>query len=261
MTQGNVLVEQGDDGVRVVTIDNLERRNALSAAVRSGLREAFEDAESDSNCQGVVLTGTGETFCSGADLKEMSETGLAIPPKNFVPTLGRNVPNTKPVIAAVNGYALGGGFLLAQQCDLAVAAENATFGMPEVRWGRGAPWSVPLMWMIPRRIWLELALTGRPIGAQRAYEVGLVNRVVPRGQALNEARNFLAEICKGAPLTVRATKRIADLATGGVSYPAWDVADAIFESVYSSRDAQEGPLSFVEKRDANWVEQQPGQSR
>lgn len=244
-----------DGGIGIITMRFEERLNALSLGIRRGLWDAFKAAEADSNVDIIVLTGAGDkAFCSGADLQEMTETKMAIPDvRDYLPQLGRNIRSDKPTIAAVNGYALGGGLLLAEQCDIIVASENAMFGMPEARWGRGAPWSVPLMWKIPKNVWAELALTGKKITAQRAYEIGLANIIVPQGQALTVALEWAREMQRGAPLTLRATKRMLDTSTGSVTYPAWNVADALFEEiVYQSEDALEGPKSYAEGRKANW---------
>ena len=130
--------------------------------------------------QGSGAHRAGEkAFCAGGDLKEMAETALTVPPPDFVPQFGRNIEVAKPTIAAVNGIAWAGGFLLAQCCDLCIAADTATFAISEVKVGRGAPWAAPLSWLIPPRIALQILLTGDPITAQRAYEIGLVNDVVP----------------------------------------------------------------------------------
>ena len=242
--------------VGVITLRYEERLNALSSGIRQGLWDTFRAAEADPEVEVIVVTGAGDrSFCAGADLREMSETGMAVPDvREYMPQLGRNIRSDKPTIAAVNGYALGGGLLLCQMCDILIAAENAEFGMPEARWGRGAPWSVPLMWKIPKNIWAELALMGRRISAQRAYEIGFANTVVPRGQALPVALEWAAEIRKGAPLTLRATKRMLDASTGQVTYPAWNVSDALFEEiVYQSKDALEGPRSYAEGRPALWA--------
>src|SRR5690606_12116339 len=123
-------------------------------------------------------------------------------PPDFAPYLNRNIEMPKPVIAAVNGIAYAGGFLLAQMCDLCVAAEHARFGITEARWGRGAPWAAPLPWLIPPRVALELLLTAEPIDAQRAFEIGLVNRVVPRGELRATAQALALRIAQNAPLSV-----------------------------------------------------------
>ncbi|GAA2339824.1 enoyl-CoA hydratase/isomerase family protein [Dactylosporangium salmoneum] len=245
-----------EEHVGIITLKYEERLNALSQGIRDGLWRTFRDAEADPEVEVIVVTGAGDkSFCAGADLKEMTETGMAVPDvRAYMPQLGRNIRCDKPVIAAVNGYALGGGLLLAQMCDILIAAENAEFGMPEARWGRGAPWSVPLMWKIPKNVWAELAMMGKRIDAQRAYEIGLANVVVPRGEALSTALEWAAEIRKGAPLTLRATKRMLDTSTGQVTYPAWQVSDALFEEiVYQSTDALEGPRSYAEGRPAVWA--------
>jgi len=244
------------DNVAIITLRYEERLNALSQGIRSGLWDTFSAAEADPEVEVIVVTGAGDkSFCAGADLREMTETGMAIPDvRTYMPQLGRNIRSDKPTIAAVNGYALGGGLLLAQMCDILIASENAEFGMPEARWGRGAPWSVPLMWKMPKNVWSELALMGRRIDAKRAYEVGFANVVVPQGQALETALEWAKEIRKGAPLTLRATKRMLDNSTGQVTYPAWNVSDALFEEiVYQSRDAIEGPRSYAEGRPADWA--------
>ncbi|MCY0878481.1 MAG: enoyl-CoA hydratase-related protein [Firmicutes bacterium] len=240
-------------GIAYLTLNRPERRNALSRAVREGLRDGFLRFDHDESAQVLIITGQGrDAFCAGADLKEMAEEAIGIPGRDFMPILNRNMWVTKPVIAAVNGAALGGGFLLAMMCDLAVASTEATFGMPEAKWSRGAPWSVPLNWMIPQRVWMEMALTGEPISAERAYAIGLVNRVVPAEQLMAAAEELAQKIRDNAPLTVAATRRMIYLTTEMGRTAAWDVADALFEPVYASEDALEGPRAFKERRRPQW---------
>ncbi len=168
------------DGAVWISIDRPEARNALNKAVRTGLKDAFLRAEADEAVSVVVITGAGDrAFCAGGDLKEMAEVALTVPPPDYVPQPGRTLTITKTVVAAVNGIAFGGGFLLAQSADLVVAAETASFGITEARVGRGAPWAAPLPWLVPPRLALQMLLTGAPITARRAYEVVLVNEVVP----------------------------------------------------------------------------------
>lgn len=241
------------NAVVVLTLDDPEHRNALSASIREGLRRGLRQADEDPQAQVVVITGAGDSaFCSGAHLKEMAEDALGVPSAQYMPIVGRTVTFDKILIAAVNGLALGGGFLLAQMADLVVAAEHATFGMPEVRVGRGAPWSVPLSRMIPQRVWLQMCLLGEPISAQRAYEIGLVNAVVPAGQELPEAIAWAEKIARNAPLTVRASQQMVRLAGEMGRTAAWDVADRLFEPVYRSEDAREGPRAFAERRPPRW---------
>jgi enoyl-CoA hydratase/carnithine racemase len=239
--------------VAVLTLNAPQRRNALSAGVRAGIRDGLARADTDPEVATAVMTGAGDkAFCAGADLKEMSQTGTAAPGPDFMPIARRTVPFSKVLIAAVNGAALGGGFLLAQMADLVVAAEHASFGMPEAMVGRGAPWSAPLSRMIPERVWLELCLTGEPMTAGRAHQLGFVNRLVPAGAVLPEALGMAERIAANAPLTVAASREMVRLAGEMGRGAAWDVADALFEPVYGSADAQEGPRAFAEGRKPRW---------
>jgi enoyl-CoA hydratase/carnithine racemase len=183
----------------------------------------------------------------------MADVAMAVPPPDLIPQLGRNIEVAKPVIAAVNGVAYAGGFLLAQQCDLVVAADTARFAVTEVKVGRGSPWAAPLSWLLPPRVAMEILVTGEPLTAQRAYEVGLVNRVVPAAE-LAEATQALAEgIAANAPLSVLAAKATVRLSAEHSLAAAYAEADRIWEPVYLSRDAQEGPTAFRDKRAPRWT--------
>jgi enoyl-CoA hydratase/carnithine racemase len=242
-----------EGGVAWLVIDRPEARNAINRAVGEGLWDGFRRFEADPAAAVLVLTGAGDAaFCAGADLKEMAALGMTVPPRDMAPHLGHNLQVSKPVIAAVNGAALGGGFLLAQMCDLCVAGESARFGITEARWGRGATWAAPLPWLVPPRVALELLLLAEPIDARRAYEVGLVNRVVP-GEALRaEAGRLAAAIAANAPLSVRAAKAMVHASAGRDLDAALDEGWRLFEPVYRSQDAQEGPRAFLEKRPPVW---------
>lgn len=241
------------DRIAVVTINRPEKLNAINTAVRTGLRDAWATFDEDPTARVAILTGSGNrAFCAGMDLVEMSEMGLQVPPPDFIPVLGQNVSVTKPVIAAVNGIAYAGGWLFAQMCDLCVASESATFAISEARVGRGAPWAAPLIHMIPQRIMLEILMTGDPITAHRAYEIGLVNRVVPGEELLPASLELAGKIADNAPLTVEASKRMTYLAGEMGRIAALGAANAVFEKVYTSEDAQEGPKAFREKRKPNW---------
>jgi enoyl-CoA hydratase/carnithine racemase len=152
----------------------------------------------------------------------------------------------------VNGPALAGGFRLAMDCDLCLATEAATFGISEVKRGRGAPWAAPLIDMVPKRVMAELLMTGQPIGAARAYEVGLVNQVVPAGDLVPKAVALAQAIAANAPLSVRAAKRLVSIATEVGRTQAVAHANAVYETVYRSQDALEGPRAFAERRDPVW---------
>jgi enoyl-CoA hydratase/carnithine racemase len=235
-----------------VTIDRPDARNALNEAVRTGLFDAVARFNAD-DAAVLVLTGSGDrAFCAGGDLKEMADLALEVPPPDFLPIFGRNVEVEKPTIAAVNGVAFAGGFLLAQMCDLCIAADHARFGITEAKVGRGAPWAMPLPWLVPPRVALELLLTGDPIDATRAFEVGLVNRVVPGDQLHDSVQQLAETIAANAPLSVRAAKQMVYRAAVGRSEDEFAIADAIWEPVYRSEDAQEGPRAFGERRPPQW---------
>jgi enoyl-CoA hydratase/carnithine racemase len=152
----------------------------------------------------------------------------------------------------VNGVAFAGGFLLAQQCDLCVAADTARFAISEVKVGRGVPWAAPLPWLIPPRIALQILLTGDPIDARRAYEAGLVNEVVPAAELADTAQRLAERIAGNAPLSVRAAKRTVRLVAELPLAAAYAEAERIWEPVYLSEDAQEGPAAFRDKRAPRW---------
>lgn len=241
------------DGVAWLTIDRPQARNALSKEVRDGLWAGTRRFNADDSAAVLVLTGAGDkAFCAGGDLKEMAESSLEVPPPDFMPQFGRNIDVHKPIIAAVNGVAFAGGFLLAQQCDLVVAAEHARFAVTEVKVGRGAPWAAPLSWLVPPRIALEILLTGDPLDANRAREVGLVNRVVAAAELRERTQELATNIAANAPLSVRAGKRTAYLSAHHALAEAYDLAEEIWAPVYRSCDAQEGPAAFRDKRTPVW---------
>lgn len=239
--------------VALITIDRPAQLNAINVHVRQGLFEAFRRFEADADARVAILTGAGEkAFCAGMDLKEAAANALAVPPPDFLPILGQNVSVNKPTIAAVNGMAFAGGWLLAQMCDLCVAAEHASFGITEARVGRGMPWAAPLASMVQQRALMELLLTAEPISAARAREIGFVNHVVPLAELLPKCFAMAEKIAANAPLTVRAARELVYLSTEMGRSAAQRAATHLFESVYRSEDAQEGPRAFREKRKPEW---------
>lgn len=253
MMSDAVLFDARADGIAIITINREEQRNALSREVREGLRPAWERFEADPALRIAILTGSGEkAFCAGGDLKEMVESGLKVPPRDMFPVPYENITLSKPTIAAVNGVAFAGGWMIAQACDLCVASTNAKFGITEVKVGRGSPWAAPLIHMIPQRIYMEIVLTGRAITAQRAYEIGLVNRLAEPGQALAAALELAAEVLEGAPLSVKAARETVMLSTEMGRSAALEAGWAAHEECYNSEDAQEGPRAFAEKRKPEW---------
>jgi enoyl-CoA hydratase/carnithine racemase len=239
--------------VAIVTINRPESRNAINRDVREGLIAAWQRFANDGEARVAILTGAGDkAFCAGADLKEMAQTKLGSLPRNFLPTLNVNILMSKPVIAAVNGVAYAGGWALVQMCDIVVASESARFAITEAKVGRGMPWAVPLTHMIPQKVLLEILLTGDPITAQRAYEIGFVNHVVPQDQLMPKALALAETIAENAPLTVAAAKEMVYLATDTGRMAGLEAARHLFDHVYRSEDAQEGPRAFAEKRKPQW---------
>jgi enoyl-CoA hydratase/carnithine racemase len=242
-----------DDGVAWLTINRPDWRNALSRDVREGLFEGVRRFNADSAAKVLVLTGAGDkAFCAGGDLKEMADGALQVPPPDFLPQFGRNIEVAKPTIAAINGLALAGGFLLAQMCDLCYAASSARFAITEVKVGRGAPWAAPLPWLIPPRAAMEILLTGDLVHAEQAREIGLVNRVVPDADLRATVQQVARLIAGNAPLSVLAAKKTVRLMAEQSLRAAYDEAERIWEPVYLSQDAQEGPAAFRDKRAPQW---------
>jgi enoyl-CoA hydratase len=248
-----VLFEARPDGIAIITLNRPDARNALGKDIRAGLYAAWERFENDPALRVGILTGAGDkAFCAGGDLKEMTETQMAVPPRDLFPVPGDNLELSKPTIAAVNGVAFAGGFMIAQACDLCVASTAAKFAITEVKVGRSSPWAAPLIHMIPQRVMLELVLTGKAISAQRAYEIGLVNRLAEPTQLMTVALELATEILEGAPLSVRAARDMVRLSTEMGRGAALQAARHASEYAYNSDDAQEGPRAFAEKRKPKW---------
>ena len=248
-----VRYEITTDGIAILTIDRPDTRNALSHEVREGLRAGWARFEADDAARIAILTGSGEkAFCAGGDLKEMVETRMAVPPRAMYALPYDTIELSKPTIAAVNGVAFAGGWMIAQACDLCVASTTAKFAITEVKVGRGSPWAAPLIHMIPQRIMMEIILTGKPITASRAYEIGLVNRLAEPADLMASALELAREVLDGAPLSVKAGRETVMLATEMGRAAALQAARAAHEHAYNSADAQEGPRAFAEKRKPEW---------
>ena len=241
------------DGVAVITIDRPQARNAVNGEVARGIAAAVEEFDARQDVSVIVLTGAGGTFCAGMDLKAfLAGDAPVVEGRGFAGLVER--PPVKPLIAAVEGYALAGGFELVLACDLVVASEEAKFGLPEVRRGlvAGAGGLIRLRTRIPYHLAMEIALTGEHVPAARLAEAGLVNRLVPAGQALSAARELAAQVALGAPLALAASKRVA------VESADWPAAEAfarqqeIIGPVFGSKDAMEGAIAFEEKRAPVW---------
>lgn len=248
-----VLYDLLPEGIAIITINRPEQRNALSLEVRQGLFAAWDRFENDPQARIAILTGSGEkAFCAGGDLKEMVERKLQVPPRDMFPVPYENIKLSKPTIAAVNGVAFAGGWMISQACDLCVASHTAKFAITEVKVGRGSPWAAPLIHMIPQRIFMEIVLTGKPISAQRAYEIGLVNRIAEPAALMDAALELAREVLEGAPLSVAAARETVMLSTEMGRAAAIDAGYEAHVTAYTSEDAQEGPLAFSQKRKPEW---------
>ena len=243
------------DSVLIVTIDHQRRRNALNPEAHQCLADVFDEFSSDAHIQVAIITGAGDkAFCSGSDLSVEAGLRRESLPRSGFGGLAERFDLTKPIIAAVNGDAIGGGLEIVLACDLCVAALNARFALPEPRVGLAASGGLHrLMRQISEKHAKELALTARMFSAEDAYRFGLVNILCEPGLALTRALSLAQEICKGAPLAVQATKQMMDQGRGiteletafATTYPA-------FERMINSLDADEGRRAFLEKRDPQW---------
>jgi enoyl-CoA hydratase/carnithine racemase len=241
------------DGIAWLTINRPEARNALNHAAREAFGAAAQAFADDSASKVLIITGAGDkAFCAGADLKEMAQTEMRVPPKNLFIEFNRTLKTDKPIIAAVNGHAFAGGFRIAQMVDLVVSSDHATYAISEPKVGRGAPWASPLAWIVGPRIALELLTTAQPLSAERMYQLGFVNRVVPYAELLVAAEEMARSIADNAPLSVRAGKRMVYESASLGWEEGLDRADALWEHVYLSEDGLEGPRAFREKRTPVW---------
>jgi enoyl-CoA hydratase len=247
-----VLTEERD-GVLIVSLNRPQARNAVNEALATAVGEAMERLDESPELRVGVITGTGGTFCAGMDLKAFVRGEHPIVEgRGFAGLVER--PPAKPLIAAVEGYALAGGFEIVLACDLVVAAEGSSFGIPEVKRSLVAAGGGLLR--LPRRIpyhqAMELALLGNHVPAPRMAEFGLVNRLVPNGQALDAALQLAAEIAANGPLSLIASKRIVVESKDWTEEEAWARQDAIARPVATSADAVEGATAFAEKRPPVW---------
>ena len=253
-----ILLSETRGHIRLLTINRPDRMNSLSPEMSQALVEAFVDASADPEVRVVVLTAVGDrAFCAGADLKARAEEDAAGKP--FQPLLSRAAryvyevvyETVKPTIAALNGPAVAGGMELALACDIRIAAEHVQMGLPEAKRGKGAHFAnVMLPRMVPSGIAYEMLYLGEYISAEQARQWGLVNRVVPRGQALPEALRLAEAICENAPVSLRRMKETA-IRSNGLPVPA---ALRLNEglSPYTSEDRVEGVRAYVEKRKPVW---------
>ncbi len=243
-----------DAGVMTIAIDRPEQRNAVTLAVAEGIAAALSELDGTPEIAAAVLTGTGGTFCSGMDLKLFLAGERAhVPGRGFGGLV--ESPPRKPLIAAVEGWALGGGFELVLACDLVVAGRGARFGLPEATRGliARAGGAVRLPRRLPRAIALELLLTGAPLTAERAEHHGLVNRVVAEGSVRAAAQELARTVAANAPLAVTAAKALAVDSADWPEDELFTRQAAYTEPVFASADAREGARAFAERRQPRWT--------
>ncbi|MFJ8671935.1 crotonase/enoyl-CoA hydratase family protein [Streptomyces sp. NPDC093589] len=238
----------------VVTIDRPQARNAVNAAVAQGIAEAVDLLESDPELRVGVIQGAGGTFSAGMDLKAAARgESSEVPGKGFAGIV--EAETRKPLIAAVEGFAMGGGFEIALSCDLIVAAEDAAFALPEVKRGliAGGGGAIRLPRRIPHHLAMELLLTGRTVTAARGAELGFVNQVCPSGGARGTALALAEEVARNAPLALAAVKRVVRLADGRDEREAFAAQREETGALARSHDVAEGIAAFTERRAPRWT--------
>lgn len=253
MSEEQVVLVDVEDGIMTVTLNRPKAKNAANKALADGVAAAMDELDSNNDIRVAIITGAGGTFCSGMDLKAFVSGELPVAEGRGFAGITERGPK-KPLIAAVEGYALAGGLELMISCDLIVAADNAQFGIPEVKRGLAAAAGglMKLPRQIPSRLAMELALTGDFIGAPRAAEMGLINEVVPAGTALEGAKALAARICANGPLAVQVSKQVVVQSAQWSEDEQWVKQQELTSPVFSSEDAIEGSVAFAEKRAPNW---------
>jgi enoyl-CoA hydratase len=247
------VLTEADGGVLVITLNRPDARNAVNAALAQGVAAALERLDSDGEIKVGILTGAGRGFSAGMDLKAfVAGESPHVAGRGFAGIVER--PPRKPIIAAIEGFAVAGGLEIALACDLIVAARGAKLGIPEAK--RSLAAAAGGLLRLPRRmpyhLAMEMALTGDPISAERGFEVGLVNRLAEPGEAVAVARELAAAVAANGPLALEASKRILVEAPGWSEDELWQRQNEIVGPVLNSEDAREGATAFAEKRDPVW---------
>lgn len=257
-TQDPVLY-QVDRGIATITINRAEHRNSLSVAATNRLHDLWEQVDADREVRAVILTSADcGTFCAGLDLKEAArvkeEQDVDILSLMKDPFHTRMRMVTKPIIAAMTGHLIAGGMMLSLNCDLRVGLAGTQVGITETRLvGRGSPWAIPLLWMLPQPFLMELVLTGELHPIERVYELGFINYLEDSPDAVrSRAQKLARRISDNAPLSVMAGKESILTAMSVGCDTGLQLAQRIYREVYASEDAQEGPRAFAEKRAPVW---------
>jgi enoyl-CoA hydratase len=246
-----------EDQIVTMTLNRPEALNSINRQLKQELNEAIVRFDHDEEARVAIITGAGRAFCAGRDLKERATDNAAGVQARATDSMGtENLAlfehTWKPLIAAINGHAMAGGWAIAQMCDLRLAAVDATMGITEARWSLLPPFATALPKLIPMAAVLELVLTAKPITAQRAYDIGFINKIVPKERLMEEARALARQIVDNAPLSIRFFK---ELAYRGVdmSEPALAALTRhLYDQLLRTEDSKEGPRAFAEKRQPQW---------
>ena len=245
------------DNIVTITLNRPDSLNSINRQLRRELGEAIEQFDGDSDAYVAIITGAGRAFCAGRDLKERATDNAegiqARASASMTPESPYMWPRTwKPLIAAVNGFALAGGWSIAQMCDLRLASEDAKLGITETKWSLMPPFGTILPKQVPLSAVLELVFTAEPITAQRAYDIGFLNKVTPPDQLMDEAMGMARQIASNAPLAVQYFK---ELAYRGLNMSTQDISSLtyhMYDQLLTTEDSKEGPQAFAEKRKPRW---------
>ena len=246
--QGNIVT---------ITLNRPDSLNAINRQLRGELADAITQFDGEADAFVAIITGAGRAFCSGRDLKERAEDNAAGVQARAAQSMSPDRPymwpqTWKPLIAAVNGFALAGGWSIAQMCDLRIAAEDAKLGITETKWSLLPPFGTILPKMIPLSAVLELVFTAQPMTTQRAYDIGFLNKVVPGEDLMEEAMGMAQTIAENAPLAVQSFK---ELAYRGLNMSTQDISSLtyhMYDQLLTTEDSKEGPKAFAEKRKPHW---------
>ncbi|MFY9329644.1 MAG: enoyl-CoA hydratase-related protein [Georgfuchsia sp.] len=263
MSNEDILLYEKKGHIVIITINRPERMNTFTPELYDRFNEAWIRYRDDNDARVAIVTAAGDrAFSTGMDLKDQAERVAKDPSFDIVKLKPGVVDGSegtprgnkvyKPVIAAVNGIATAGGFQLLMQCDIRIAVEGAKIGISEAKVGRGSPWAVPLLFQMPTPIAAEILLTASLMPAKRLYDVGWINQVVPADQLMSAAMKMAELIQDNAPLSLMAAKMMLNKIPDELLKEGLEMAKKIYEPVYASEDAQEGPRSFAEKRKPVW---------
>ena len=253
----DTILYEKQDNVVIITLNRPDALNSINRQLRRELGEAIDQFDGEDDSFVAIITGAGRAFCAGRDLKERASDNAegiqARASASMTPESPYMWPRTwKPMIAAVNGFALAGGWSIAQMCDLRLASDDAKLGITETKWSLMPPFGTILPKMVPLSAVLELVFTAEPITAQRAYDIGFLNKVVPAEQLMDEAMALAQKIAENAPLAVQYFK---ELAYRGLNMSTQDISSLtyhMYDQLLTTEDSKEGPLAFAEKRKPRW---------